>query len=329
MSLLDISKKILSSKKIGITYHASPDGDAVGSALALLIGLRALNKDAYIISKDVISENLTFLPLSEEIDGKIDAPSEETTMVVVLDCGSYERISANLKGYKGNIINIDHHISNDYYGDENYVDVTAAATAEIVFELLEIMQIKFDENNDFSKQIGKCIYTSLVTDTGAFRHSNVTARTHKIASRLKEVGVNNTNIYQNLFDNKSFEKVRLIGKALNNMELMLDKRVALIQVRQKDLDELKIVSEDTSDIISFGLQIKGVEVAVLIKEIEIGTKVSLRSKTDFDVRKIAEDLGGGGHIKAAGITLKGSRIDEVKGKILEKIEESYANEWCN
>lgn len=329
MSLLDISKKILNSKKIGITYHVSPDGDSVGSALALLKGLRNLNKNSYIISKDLPSENLTFLPLVEEISGKIESPLEDTTTVIVLDCGNYERISANLKGYKGNIINIDHHISNDYYGNDNYVDIKASATAEIVFELLEILGINFNEVNDTTQKIATCIYTSLVTDTGAFRHSNVTSRTHMIAAKLKGVGVDNTNIHQNLFDNKSFEKIRLMGKVLNNMELLLDKKVALMQIHKSYLEELGIENEDTSDIISFGLQIKDVEIAILIKETETGSKASLRSKTDFDVRNIAESLGGGGHIKASGITLKGISVDEAKHKILEKIEVSYANEWYN
>ncbi|GAB6170127.1 bifunctional oligoribonuclease/PAP phosphatase NrnA [Clostridium carnis] len=320
MSLKDISRIILNSKKIGITYHVSPDGDAVGSALALLNGLRSLNKDAYLISKDTLSDNLKFLPLSDEVSGEIDCPVEGTSTVIVVDCGNFDRISANFKGYKGKLINIDHHISNDYYGDENFVDTTAAATAEVIFELLEILGINFDEENEITKSIGTCLYTSLVTDTGAFRHSNVTYRTHKIASILKKIGVNNTYIHQNLFDNKSFEKVRLMGKALNNMELLLDKKVSLIQIPMAYAEELGIEIQDTSDIISFGLQIKGVEVAVLIKETETGSKASLRSKTDFDVRNVAENLGGGGHIKAAGITLKGVCMDEAKDRILEQIE---------
>ncbi|AYE33065.1 DHH family phosphoesterase [Clostridium septicum] len=320
MSLNDISKSILNSNKIGITYHASPDGDAVGSALALLNALRKLKKDAYLISKDTLSDNLKFLPLSEEATGNVDTPLENTTTVVVLDCGNFERISGNLKNFKGKIINIDHHISNDYYGDENYVDDSAAATAEVVFELLEYMGINFEEESEDILKIGQCLYTSLVTDTGAFRHSNVTFKTHTIAAKLKKVGVNNTLIHQNLFDNKSFEKVRLIGKALNNMELLLDKKVALIQIPKSYAEELGVELQDTSDIISFGLQIKGVEVAVLIKEIENGSKASLRSKSDFDVRNIAESLGGGGHVKAAGITLKGICMDEAKDRILEQIE---------
>ena len=319
-TLQDISKIILNSNKIGITYHVSPDGDAVGSALALLNGLRYLNKNAYLISKDIISENLQFLKSANEGDGLVTTPSEDTDIIVVVDCGNFERISADLMNFKGNIINIDHHVSNDKYGKLNYVDTNAAATAEIIFELLENLNLNFEIDNEEIYEIGTCLYTSLVTDTGAFRHSNVTSRTHKIASKLKEVGVNNTFIYQSLFDNKSFEKIRLIGKSINNMELLFDRKVSLIKIPKSYGDELGVEVGDTSDIISFGLQIKGVEVAVLIKETDNGAKASLRSKNNFDVRKIAEKLGGGGHIKAAGITLNGISLEEAKDKILEEIE---------
>lgn len=319
-TLQDIGKKILSSKKIGITYHVSPDGDAVGSALALLNGLKLLNKDAYIISKDIISENLQFLKGSNEANGLITKPLSGTDLVVVVDCGNFERISAELKEFKGNIINIDHHISNDKYGELNYIDINAAATAEIIFELLGTMGIDFDKVNEELYEIGTCLYTSLVTDTGGFRHSNVTSRTHRIASKLKEIGVNNTYIYQSLFDNNSFEKIRLIGKSINNMELLLDRKVSFIKIPKSYGEELNIEIGDTSDIISFGLQIKGVEVSVLIKETENGSKASLRSKNQIDVRKIAEKLGGGGHVKAAGITMNGLNLDEAKDKILEQIE---------
>ncbi|WP_300384799.1 bifunctional oligoribonuclease/PAP phosphatase NrnA [Clostridium sp.] len=319
-NLDEIIKIILSSKKIGITYHASPDGDAVGSALALLEGIRYLKKDAYLISKDIISENLQFLKASKEATGKVTIPEKYTDTVIVLDCGNYERISANLENYKGNLVNVDHHISNDRYGDYNYVDYNAAATAEIVFEILEKLGIDFSVITENIKEIGTCLYTSLVTDTGGFRHSNVTYKTHEIASKLKKLGVDNTNIHQNLFDNNSFEKIRLIGKTLNDMELLFDKRISVIKIPMSIGKDLGIEVGDTSDIISFGLQIKGVEIAVLIKEIENGTKISLRSKNNFDVRKIAEKFGGGGHIKASGITLKGIDLNEAEGKILDEIE---------
>ncbi|MBQ6820480.1 MAG: bifunctional oligoribonuclease/PAP phosphatase NrnA [Clostridium sp.] len=319
-TLFDISKVILNSKKIGITYHVSPDGDAVGSALALLNALIYLKKDAYLISKDIISDNLQFLKSSNEATGLVTTPSNDTDIVIVVDCGNIDRISAELNSFNKTIINIDHHLSNDKYGKYNYVDTEASATAEIIFELLGLLGVDLSIKNDINYEIGTCIYTSLVTDTGGFRHSNVTARTHKIASDLKKIGVNNNYIYQNIYDNNSFEKIRLIGKAINNMELFFNRKVALIKIPKAYAEELDIEIGDTSNIISFGLQIKGVEVAVLVKETDKGSKISLRSKNNFDVRKIAEKLGGGGHIKAAGINLNGYTIEKAKDVILEEIE---------
>lgn len=320
MTLSQIARFILESKKIGITYHVSPDGDAVGSVLALFNALKSLNKDCYIISKDTLSENLKFLKGSDEITGEITEPVDETDIVVVLDCGNLERVSANLKEFTGTIVNIDHHLSNDKYGDVNYIDSNAAATAEIVFELLNLMGISFEKENSVIKDIGTCMYTSIVTDTGAYRHSNVTERTHKISAILKKIGVDNTFIYQSLFDNKDFSRIKLIGKALSNMQLILNGKVALLEIDKNFTADLGIDIGDTSDIISYGLQIKGVEVTLLLKEVEDGVKASLRAKNYVDVRKIAEVFGGGGHIRASGIKMKNMSMEEAKYEILNEIQ---------
>ena len=320
MTLSQIAKFILESKKIGITYHVSPDGDAVGSVLALFNALKSLNKDCYIISKDTLSENLKFLKGSDEITGEITEPVDETDVVVVLDCGNLERVSANLKEFTGTIVNIDHHLSNDKYGDINYIDSNAAATAEIVFELLNLMGISFEKEDSVIKDIGTCMYTSIVTDTGAYRHSNVTERTHRISAVLKKIGVDNTFIYQSLFDNKDFSRIKLIGKALSNMQLILNGKVALLEIDKNFTADLGIDIGDTSDIISYGLQIKGVEVTLLLKEVEDGVKASLRAKSYVDVRKIAEVFGGGGHIRASGIKIKNMSMEEAKYEILNEIQ---------
>ena len=320
MDLKSISEILLGAKKIGITYHVSPDGDAVGSVLALLQGLRIINKDAYIISKDKLSENLNYLPTSNEVTGNITEPTEDTDVVIVLDCGNLERVCANLNNFNGVLLNVDHHLSNDFYGDSNYVDTSASATAEIVYELLGLLGVDLSISNEKTLNVATCLYTSLVTDTGCFRHSNVTDRTLLIASNLKKIGVNNTYIYQSLFDNKEFDRVRFIGKVISNMKLVLDGKVALIELPNSFADEFSIEIGDTSDIISYGLQIKGVEVTLLIKEVENGVKCSLRSKNNVDVRKIAEIFAGGGHTKAAGIAIKEKSINEAKEILLKEIE---------
>jgi phosphoesterase RecJ-like protein len=164
------------------------------------------------------------------------------------------------------------------------------------------------------------MYTGIVTDTGSFRHSNVTSRTHNIVSNLIEIGINNSKIHSNLFDNKPFEKVKLMGNVLSNIELALDDKVAVLQIPKGLLEELKLQNADTSDIISVGLGIKGVEVSMLLKEVEDGVKGSLRSKNNVDVRKIAEIYGGGGHIKAAGVMQKGVDIRTARNNLLDALK---------
>ncbi len=320
-SLKEIKEEILKSKRIGLSFHTSPDGDAIGSTLALLNALRHLGKDSYIISRDVISDNLSFLSFANEIDGNTLEPKEGTDLVMILDCGNVERISADLSNYKGKIINIDHHISNEEYGFINYVDVSAAATCEISYLLAKELGIDFNNKTDVEINIGNTVYTGIVTDTGSFRHSNVTKRTHKIVSELIELGVNNSKVHSNLFDNKPFEKVKLMGCVLSNIELALENKVAVLEIPKGMLEEFNLKNTDTSDIISVGLGIKGVEVSMLLKEVEDGVKGSLRSKNDVDVRKVAEVYGGGGHIKAAGVMQKGVDIETAKENLLKILKE--------
>jgi phosphoesterase RecJ-like protein len=320
-SLNEIKEEILKSKRIGLSFHTSPDGDAIGSTLALLNALRYLGKNAYIISKDIVSDNLSFLSLANEINGNTLEPKANTDLVIVFDCGNAERISANLVNYNGKIINIDHHISNENYGFINYVDVSASATCEISYLLVKELGIDFKNKTDIEITIGNAIYTGIVTDTGSFRHSNVTSKTHNIVSELIALGVENSKIHSYLFDNKPFEKVKLMGSVLSNIELTLDNKVAVLQMPKELLEEFNLQNTDTSDIISVGLGIKGVEVSMLLKEVEDGVKGSLRSKNNVDVRKVAEVYGGGGHIKAAGVMQKNVNIEEAKENLLKILKE--------
>ena len=321
MNFKAIKEEILKSKRIGLSFHTSPDGDAVGSTLSLLNALRYIGKDSYIISRDVISDNLSFLSLSNEIDGNITEPKMNTDLVIVLDCGNVDRISADLSNYKGKIINIDHHISNENYGCINCVDIKAASTCELSYLLIKELGINFDDKTDIEVAIGNAVYTGIVTDTGSFRHSNVTSRTHSIAAKLIENGVDNSKIHSSLFDNKPFNKVKLMGSVLSNIELAIDNKVAVLQIPQGMLEDFNLLNTDTSDISSVGLGIKGVEVSMLLKEVKDGVKGSLRSKNNVDVRKIAEVYGGGGHIKAAGFMLKDVDITEAKEKLLKTLKE--------
>lgn len=303
------------SKKIGITCHVSPDGDALGSSLALMQGLLKLNKEAYIMSKEFLPETFEYLPFSYEVNKKIDYILENTDTIIVLDCGNVDRINSNLKlsNRDYTLINIDHHLSNDLYGDLNYVNTDAAAVAEIIYEIFNIMNLEIDSD------IATCLYTSLVTDTGSFKHSNTTDLTHKIAGQLINVGIDFSQIHRNIFENVKYSRIKLQGRVIENMYLIHDEKMCIMELTQKMLDEFSINNGDSSDIISLGTKIDTVEVAVLFKETEEGIKVSLRSKNIVDVRKIAEKFGGGGHVRAAGFASDKS-LKEIKKIIIKEIE---------
>ncbi|MGL5244135.1 MAG: DHH family phosphoesterase [Sarcina sp.] len=314
MRLHDIINAINKNNEFAITYHVSPDGDALGSALALLQGIRNYGKKAYVISKDLVADNLSFLPYAEEITGEIIKPLDSTDCVIVVDCGNTERISADLSGFKGMSINIDHHLSNDKYANINYIDTTASATAEIIYELLLLLNV------DLTKEISKCLYTSLVTDTGSFRYSNATPKTHSIVAELLKKDIQHDAIHRRIFDNKPYDKMKLLAMVLSDMELICDDKIVIMKITKNMLESIGSKVENSSDIVSLGNQIKGVEGCILLKEVDEGVKVSLRSKETLDVRKIAESFGGGGHTKASGGFLKDKTINEAKKLITKLLE---------
>ena len=205
-------------------------------------------------------------------------------------------------------------MSNDLYGDLNYVDTKASSMGEIVFIILEAMNI------EVTKDMAKCMYTSILTDTGSFRHSNTTSRTHNIAGKLLDTGIDFSEIHRQIFDNKEFNRVKFMGRAIESLKLTLDGKVGVIKIRDKDFEDFGIEDKDTSDIVNIGMKIGSVDVMILLKEGEEGTKVSLRSKNIVDVRKVAENFGGGGHVRASGARIMKS-IDESEELLLKIIEE--------
>lgn len=315
MIINDILKSIENSKKIGITCHASPDGDSLGSSLALMQGLLSIGKDAYIISKEFLPKTFSYLPYSNKVDKDINSVLDDTDTVIVLDCGNIERINANIdiKNRNYTLINMDHHISNDNYGDLNYINTEASAVAEIVYKLFQLLNVTIN------KDIAVCLYTSILTDTGSFRHSNTTKLTHEIAGNLIETGIDYSEIHRKIFENISFDRLRLHGRVIENIKLELDKKLCIMELTEDLLKEFNLQESDTSDIVNIGTKIDTVEVTVLIKENHDLTKVSLRSKHKVDVRKIAEVFSGGGHIKAAGFSTVKS-LDEIKNILINEIE---------
>jgi bifunctional oligoribonuclease and PAP phosphatase NrnA len=315
MALDEIITEIKSCNNIGISFHVSPDGDSIGSSLALLIGLRSLNKNAYILSKEKLPEDLSFLSFSNEIDGMHDKLEEGTDCVIIIDCGDVKRINAQIAIEKRNykLLNVDHHMTNEMFGDFNFVDVKAAAAAEIIYEILIKLRIVI------SKSIAECLYTSILTDTGSFKHPSTSASTHMIAAKLISTGINFSSIHRKLFENIKYQKLKLYGLVFNSMKLVDDK-ICVLKITKAMIEENGSDYGNTSDIISMALQLDTAEVAILLTEKSEGIKISLRSKEIVDVRKIAEKFGGGGHIRAAGGFIENKTILDAEQLIINEIK---------
>lgn len=317
MKISDIANKIKELNVIGITCHVSPDGDAMGSSLALYEAIKKLGKNPYIISKEELPKGFEFLKNSNEVCEDKQEVLEGTECVIVLDCANKERINGNInfedRDYK--IINVDHHVSNEYYGDYNYVEDTSSSTSEIIHELIEDLGVVID------RDIATCIYTGLLTDTGSFRHSGTTKKTHEVAGKLISTGIDFSEIHRMIFDRKTIEKIKLYGKVIDTIELSYNNKLCIMYITRAMLEELNLLDEDTSDVLSFGNKIESVEVVALIKEKEEGgVKASLRSKQYVDVNKVSSHFNGGGHVRAAGFATP-MNIEETKNKLKEILRE--------
>lgn len=319
MDINEVAKKILEGNEMILTTHQNPDGDGIGAVLALFLGLNKLNKDKMklvrIVIEDPVPSFLRFLPAVEVIE-KVEYVAENAKFdtVVSIDVANKERIGTPLKFLKEGVrlINIDHHVSNEKYGDINYVNDKASSASEIIFELLQAMNV------DIDKMIAECIYCGLINDTGNFSYNNVGEKTFQIAALLKGTGIENEKISENLFANKSIARLKLLGYAIDNMVFDGERKFAYTFISREILDKYDARKEDTEGIVEAIRSYEACETALLLREDKKGSlKGSLRSKGK-DVNKIAAVFGGGGHVKAAGFSSSLS-YEEV----INKIKENY------
>ncbi len=301
-SLFDFAiEKIKASENIYIASHVQPDGDNIGSILALGMALKKIKEKVFILKSDDIPSDFLFLPNINIIhDYDHD---ENIDLLITLDTSDENRLGKNkvLLEKAKTVINIDHHISNNNFGHINIVDSYAAATGELVYKLLDRLKISID------KEIASCLYTAISSDTGSFMYDNTTAETHEIAAKLIEFGIDKSNININLYQNRSIERTMLFIKALESLNLYFENKVAIVKVTQSMVEESNAKMEDTEGIVSFLREMAPVEVATILKEFDKEEiKVSMRSKRYVDVSSICADFGGGGHTRAAGCTINSS-----------------------
>lgn len=311
----EIKEKIEQSDSIVIVGHVNPDGDTVGAGLALLLGLEKKYPDKKIdfVLQDNVPKNIAFLKGCDKIKKIEDVIASNYNLAIFVDSATTERVGKVME-LIGDIfkINIDHHISNPRYGDINVVK-DISSTSEIMYSLLK------DLNIEISLEMGEALYLGLVNDTGNFAHSNVTDKTFLVASELMKLGVNNNKIVNDFFKTKSYERMKVLGKALSEMVFVEEKKLMYFYLSDKSLKELNAVKDDMEGIVEELINYAGSEVSLFLREEESGKiKGSLRSKHDIDVNRIAGIFGGGGHIKAAGFTTELSPQEIIK-KVVENL----------
>ncbi len=302
-------EKLLSTpKKIAIIPHRSPDGDAMGSTLALYHFLTLLNHEAVVIAPNEFPEFLAWMPGSEKVliyeneRAKTTQILQEAELLFALDFNALHRTGEMenvLKLLKAPFVMIDHHQSPGDFAFVTYSDTAFGSTCEMIYNFIS----ELGKKDLINKTIATCIYTGILTDSGSFRFPKTTGTTHRIIAELIDLGVENTQIPTLLFDNNSYHSLQLLGRALQNMKVFPEFKTAYIALSQKELDEFHFVKGDTEGIVNYGLTIKGIHLAAIFIEHkdENIIKISLRSHGAFDVNQLArEHFNGGGHINAAG-----------------------------
>ena len=312
MTLDNILEEIKGAETIVILTHETPDGDAIGSSLAMKLAIRQLGKEADVIIPKY-SRIFEFLPEANQIEQ--DSEIDKYDLAISVDCSDLKRL-AGVEYFESakKKIEIDHHSINTMFGDYNFVNPVAPACCEILIGMFEYFGI------EITQELGTCIITGIITDTGGFQYSAVTPETFEFAAELLQKGVNISNVYQKVLSTKTrahFELSRIVSA---RMEFFHEGRVAFTYMNLEDEQKVGAEEGDHEGIVELGRNIEGVEVSIFIREKEEnGYKVSLRSKDYVNVADVALMLGGGGHIKAAGCFVQGT-VQEVKEKILEELK---------
>lgn len=322
MKSSELSALISKHEHIYILTHTLPDGDAIGSTLAWGMALRQHGKKVRMFCPGVLPRKYAFLPGAAEIEH--DYPAEPPPGInFVLDCGDLERLSYMRHKVEGGgeIVNIDHHATNLYFGNYNLVDISAAATGEIIYLLIREQGFTLD------REIGTCLYAAISSDTGSFKYGNTTSRTLQITASLLDLGVDSSMVSQKLFDEYPHSTIHLLRDALTTLQLDETASVAWMNLHEDILDLYNAKAEEMEGFVNYAKNILSVEVGIFFYHTRRGeTKVGFRSK-NVDVGAIARLLGGGGHPRAAGCTIKEPNnkiameivIEAVKKAVGEKV----------
>ncbi|NOX98106.1 MAG: bifunctional oligoribonuclease/PAP phosphatase NrnA [Nitrospirae bacterium] len=295
-----------------ITSHLRPDGDAIGSQLALASLLEEMGKSIIIVNVDPVPDPFRFLPESDRITNDF-IPEDPPEVALVLDTSSLDRTGrvAGLVRKAKLVINIDHHISNEKFGDINLIEEDAGAVGEQIFSLIRSLDCPIGKKRAVS------LYTAILTDTGAFQYDNTTEKTHRIARHLLREGVEPALITEKIYQNVSFSRQKLLGLALATLRRNPREGVGWIRLTREMYRKAEAKDSETDGFINYVRSIKGIRLALLFQETDKKNqvRVSFRSSREINVNDLAQQFGGGGHPRAAGCTVEGD-IEEVENKVL-------------
>ena len=312
MTLDNILEEIKKAQTIILLTHEAPDGDAIGSTLAMKTALKTLGKESDVIIKE-FPRTFEFLPNAKEI--KQESEIKKYDLAVSLDCTDLRRLVGReyFEEAKRTIV-IDHHGTNSMFGDINFVNPVAPACCEILVGMLTYFNI------EITKEIGTCILTGIITDTGGFKNQGTTSETFEFTAELLRKGVKVSEIYRKVLEIKTRGNFELLKRILNRMEILENGKVAFTYITNQDEEEVNIEIGDHEGLVEEGRRIEGVEVSIFIrqKNHEDSYKVSMRSNSYVNVSDICYVFGGGGHPKAAGCLIQGN-IEQVKEKLLKEI----------
>jgi bifunctional oligoribonuclease and PAP phosphatase NrnA len=311
----EIGRALREHQKFAVLSHVRPDGDALGSQLALAFSLRQLGKEVRIWNEDGMLEKYSFMPGAKLLSKPPSAP-EDVDVAIALDTAIQNRLGTTLAAIRSAKIwiNIDHHPSNPGYGDFVYVDPDAPATGQIIVDLIK------NQNLPLNREIAEQLYVAISTDTGSFQYPNTTAHTFELAAELVRAGVDVGRVSQQLYEDYPRRRTELLRELLATMRFDAGGRIASFSLGLNLANQLGVLPEDNEGLIDHLRAIRGVVVAAFFEELPDGkVRVSMRSKSEqVDVRAICEKFGGGGHVLAAGARVRGT-LEEVKAKILEAI----------
>ncbi len=306
---------ITSANNVLVIPHIDPDPDAIASAYAILMSCLRLGKRCKIGFQSELDSNNYYLLPNESYITYSEYSNPPYDLIICVDIGSSNRVGKYLSLIDDRItvINLDHHIDNDYFGTVNVVAMDYSSSSELVYDFLKV------SGCDITKDIALALYTGIVYDTGSFRYDLTTKHTHEVVAEIMNYDIDTNSIYERLFESFTYAALRLNNRVAMTLELFCDGKVALTYLRQSFYSECGAGEEDRNSLVKIGASIRGVDFSIFVREVEDSLiKVSLRSKSDFKVNEVARCFGGGGHDKAAGFTLSAS-FDSARAIIVDEV----------